>query len=239
MINIKNKIIVISGTSSGIGFFLAKELLKFKCKVIGLSRKKTNIKNKNFFNFCGNILNEDDQKKFLKYLKIKNIKVDVLINNAGISKNGYNLKVIKENIDTNFISTFSLTEKLIHLMKKNGGSIINVSSIASLYGFPNNPGYNASKAALNSLTKSLANDYAKYNIRCNSLLLGYFKSKMTMASYNNPQARKIREKHTVLNRWGKYKEILGPVLFLSSKHSNYITGQNLIVDGGWTIKGFN
>ena len=131
------------------------------------------------------------------------------------------------------------TKKLIDLMKNRGGSIINISSIASLYGFPNNPGYNASKAALNSMTKSLANDFAKYNIRCNSLLLGYFKSKMTIKSFKNSKSRKARERHTVFQRWGKNKEVLGPVLFLSSDLSSYITGQNIVVDGGWTIKGFN
>ena len=239
MFDIKKKIIVISGTSSGIGFYLAKELLKYKCKVIGLSRKKTNIKNKNFFNYFGDILIEDDQKSFLEFLKIKYKKIDILINNAGVSKNGYDLKVIKENVNTNFISTISLTKKLIDLMKKKGGSIINISSIASLYGFPNNPGYNASKAALNSMTKSLANDFAKYNIRCNSLLLGYFKSKMTIKSFKNSKSRKVRERHTVFQRWGENREVLGPVLFLSSDLSSYITGQNIIVDGGWTIKGFN
>ncbi len=239
MFDIKKKIIVISGTSSGIGFYLAKELLKYKCKVIGLSRKKTNIKNKNFFNYFGDILIEDDQKSFLEFLKIKYKKIDILINNAGVSKNGYDLKDIKENVNTNFISTISLTKKLIDLMKNRGGSIINISSIASLYGFPNNPGYNASKAALNSMTKSLANDFAKYNIRCNSLLLGYFKSKMTIKSFKNSKSRKARERHTVFQRWGKNKEVLGPVLFLSSDLSSYITGQNIVVDGGWTIKGFN
>lgn len=239
MFDIKKKIIVISGTSSGIGFYLAKELLKYKCKVIGLSRKKTNIKNKNFFNYFGDILIEDDQKSFLEFLKIKYKKIDILINNAGVSKNGYDLKDIKENVNTNFISTISLTKKLIDLMKNRGGSIINISSIASLYGFPNNPGYNASKAALNSMTKSLANDFAKFNIRCNSLLLGYFKSKMTIKSFKNSKSRKARERHTVFQRWGKDREVLGPVLFLSSDLSSYITGQNIVVDGGWTIKGFN
>ena len=172
-------------------------------------------------------------------MKIKYKKIDILINNAGVSKNGYDLKDIKENVNTNFISTISLTKKLIDLMKNRGGSIINISSIASLYGFPNNPGYNASKAALNSMTKSLANDFAKYNIRCNSLLLGYFKSKMTIKSFKNSKSRKARERHTVFQRWGKNKEVLGPVLFLSSDLSSYITGQNIVVDGGWTIKGFN
>ena len=204
-----------------------------------IEQKKTNIKNKNFINYFGDILIEDDQKGFLEFLKIKYKKIDILINNAGVSKNGYDLKDIKENVNTNFISTISLTKKLIDLMKNRGGSIINISSIASLYGFPNNPGYNASKAALNSMTKSLANDFAKYNIRCNSLLLGYFKSKMTIKSFKNSKSRKARERHTVFQRWGKNKEVLGPVLFLSSDLSSYITGQNIVVDGGWTIKGFN
>lgn len=236
MFNLNNKTFVITGTSSGIGFHLANNICKLKCKVIGISRKKTLINHKNFKNINGDINSINDIEYFYKTIKQKYKKIDVLINNAGLSKSGYNLSNFNANIQTNLISTFSLTKKFITLFNSKGGNIINISSIASKYGFSNNPGYNASKAGLNSLTQSIANDYSKTNIRCNSILLGYFKTRMTEKSFNSHKLKKQREDKTMLQRWGKKKEILGPILFLSSDLSSYITGQNIIVDGGWTSK---
>tara|TARA_Y200000002_G_C22576605_1_gene618980 strand:+ start:355 stop:1074 length:720 start_codon:yes stop_codon:yes gene_type:complete len=237
MIDVKGKTFVITGTSSGIGLFLAKELLKKKCNVIGLSRKKTNINNKMFSNLYVDLTSNIEIEKFYKKFKKKFKKIDVLINNAGISVPGNNLKAFEANIKTNLISTFYLNSKLFSHIR-SGGKIINISSIASIYGFENNPGYNSSKAALNSLTRSLANDLAKDKIFCNTLSLGYFRTKITEKSFSNSKKNKNRLNQTVLKRWGKMQDILGPVLFLSSSMSNYITGQNINVDGGWSIKGF-
>ena len=102
---------------------------------------------------------------------------------------------------------------------------------------PNNPGYNASKAALNSLTRSFAIDYAHNKINVNSLVLGYFPTKMTSKSYKSKSRNNKIKRNTILKRWGNVKEIYGPVEFLLSNKSDYITGQSIIVDGGWTIKG--
>ena len=76
----------------------------------------------------------------------------------------------------------------------------------------------------------------KKKIRCNSILLGYFKTRMTEKSFNSHKLKKQREDKTMLKRWGEKKEILGPILFLSSNLSNYITGQSIAIDGGWTSK---
>ncbi len=236
MFNLNNKTFVITGTSSGIGFYLASNICKLKCKVIGISRKKTTLSHKNFKNICGDINSINDIEYLYKTIKKKYKKIDVLINNAGLSKSGYDLNNFNANIQTNLISTFALTKRFINLFDSKGGNIINISSIASKYGFSNNPGYNASKAGLNSLTQSIANDYSKKKIRCNSILLGYFKTRMTEKSFNSHKLKKQREDKTMLKRWGEKKEILGPILFLSSNLSNYITGQSIAIDGGWTSK---
>ena len=120
---------------------------------------------------------------------------------------------------------------------KKGGSIINISSIGSKIGFPNNPSYLSSKGALNQLTKSLANDFAEANIRVNALLPGYIKTKMTEKSFKNENENKKRIDRMILKRWGKPKDIIGAAIFLCSESSSYVTGSEIVIDGGWTSKG--
>ena len=106
-----------------------------------------------------------------------------------------------------------------------------------MFGFPDNPAYISSKTGLSGLTRSLAYDYADLGIRVNNLVPGYFKTDMTKKSFDDPSKRKDRETSTLLNRWGNPKELIGPAIFLASNASSYVTGTDLIVDGGWSIKG--
>ena len=118
------------------------------------------------------------------------------------------------------------------------GTIINISSIGGYKGFPNNPAYTASKAALSNLTKSMAIDLGKFNIRVNNLVPGYTKTPMNKKSLLNKKEFKNRASRTMLGRWGETKEFIGPTLFLASEMSSYVTGSDLVVDGGWLGKGF-
>jgi len=117
------------------------------------------------------------------------------------------------------------------------GSIINITSLGAELAFPNNPAYVASKGGLKMLTKSLAKDLGKYGIRVNNLGPGYFVTDMTKNSYHNRKSRTIRQKHTLLGRWGNLSELVGPCIFLASNASAYVTGQDLYVDGGWITNG--
>ncbi len=229
---IKNKKIVITGSSSGIGFYITQKLLK-KNKVIGISRRSKKTK---YYNYQLDINDYKQVGIFYDFCKKKFKKIDLLINCAGITREGHDINNFTDTINTNLISTFYLTSKLYKLMKKNS-CIINISSIAGHQAFPNNPAYNCSKAGLNMLTKSLALDYAKKKIRVNSLTLGYFKTPMTMKSYNNITKKTIRSKNTMLNRWGKLEDLMGAINFLGTKSSTYFTGQEILLDGGWTSKG--
>ena len=223
--------ILITGGSKGIGLFLKKKL-KDRHNVFSLSRR--NLKDKQHLK-C-DVTKPEQVRRCIKKLN----KIDILINNASITKpNYFDVKSFDETIKTNLSSVYYCSHFALNKLKKSKSpKIINISSIASIYGFENNPGYNSSKAALNSLTRSLANDLAKDKIFCNTLSLGYFRTKITEKSFSNSKKNKNRLNQTVLKRWGKMQDILGPVLFLSSSMSNYITGQNINVDGGWSIKGF-
>ena len=90
---------------------------------------------------------------------------------------------------------------------------------------------------MKQLTKSLALDLGKYNIRVNNIGPGYFRTNMTKKSWKSPSMNKQRRENTILNRWGEPKDLSGIVIFLASEASSYITGQDLYIDGGWLVKG--
>ena len=120
---------------------------------------------------------------------------------------------------------------------KKGGSIINVTSLGSVLGFPDNPSYVSSKGGLKMLTKSLAVDLGKKGIRVNNLLPGYMKTAMTKKSFMNKDLKEERDKRIIMNRWGNPTDLIGPCIFLASDSSSYIPGSDILVDGGWTAKG--
>jgi NAD(P)-dependent dehydrogenase (short-subunit alcohol dehydrogenase family) len=238
LFNVKKKIIVVVGGTRGIGAKIVQELLSFGSTVVTLGR--TELKKKNHIK-CS-ITNEKEIISAFNKIKKEFGKVDVLINVAGISegaiksKKSQNISDFKNILETNLIGVFKVCNISKKFLKK-GSSIINVSSIASQFGFPNNPGYIASKSGLSGLTRSLAYDLSKFGIRVNNLIPGYIKTNMTIQSYKNSKLYNLRKSKTLLNRWGETKDLVGAVVFLSSRASNYVTGSNVTVDGGWSIKG--
>ena len=242
--SVKNKIIVITGAGRGIGQYLANELAKRDAVVYAVDKtfSKRNQRNDYFQNKC-DITNKTQFQKICKNILKDNGKIDVLINNAGItlpnnSSKDYPLENWKRTIDVNLTGAFTCSQIIAKIMKKRcAGSIINVTSINAELGFPNNPAYVASKGGLRMLTKSLAKDFGKYGIRVNNLGPGYFITDMTKNSYQNKKSRMIRQKHTLLGRWGNLSDLIGPCIFLASNASGYVTGQDLYIDGGWVANG--
>ena len=135
----------------------------------------------------------------------------------------------------NLKAPFELSREVARYMKNSGGSIINITSLNSELGFPNNPAYVAMKGGLKQLTKSLAVDLGKYNIRVNNVGPGYIKTNMTKQGWKNN--RKEIEDRTILGRWGRPEELVGTIVFLLTSASSYITGQDIYVDGGYLTKG--
>jgi NAD(P)-dependent dehydrogenase (short-subunit alcohol dehydrogenase family) len=123
------------------------------------------------------------------------------------------------------------------MSKNKGGSVINITSLGAHLGFPKNPSYQISKAGVRQLTKSLALDWGKKSVRVNNICPGYIKSRMTMKSYKDLNAKKKRLDRMMLDRWGNQEDIVGAAIFLISDASSYITGSDIYVDGGWTAKG--
>jgi NAD(P)-dependent dehydrogenase (short-subunit alcohol dehydrogenase family) len=244
LFSINNKIIIITGGSGGIGSELSNKMSEQGAIIYSLDKKFSKMrKNSKVIQKKCNILNKNQLKKVCKEIFEKHKKIDVLINCAGITKSGksgneYSTKDWRETIDVNLTGSFLTSQSVIKYMKKNkNGSIINITSINAELGFPNNPAYVASKGGLKMLTKSLAKDNGKFGIRVNNLGPGYIGTGMVKKSYKNKKEHSLRENHTILGRWGTTEDLVGPCIFLASNASNYITAQDIYVDGGWLSNG--
>ena len=236
----KKKTVVITGASSGIGMDIAKFLIKKNFSVINLD-----IKNQLYPGALFIKCNLENIKKLLTKKKLfEKYKITSLINCAGltITKNStkYKYSDWQKTLSVNLTAPFFLSQMISNIMikQRTKGSIINITSISSEVAMPDNPAYNSSKAGLKHLTKSLAVDLSKYNIRVNNISPGYTKSSMNKKSWNNLALRKKRSKRNLMNRWADTNEYNEAVLFLiDNNKSSYMTGSDLIIDGGWTIKG--
>ncbi len=161
--------------------------------------------------------------------------IDVLINNAGITKDNLLMRMLEKDFDAvmdiNMKSVFNLTKAVTPTMlKKKSGSIINMSSVVGIKGNSGQSNYAASKAAINGFTKSIALELGSRNIRCNSIAPGFIETEMT-DSMGEEAIQKWRDK-IALKRGGKTEDIANTALFLASDMSNYVTGQVINVCGG-------
>jgi len=163
-------------------------------------------------------------------------RIDILVNNAGIYKTSPSLNVSEEEwektIHVNLKGVFLCSREALKHMKR-GGSIVNISSIAAMLGFPQAAAYCASKGGVRSLTKSLAAEFGNKGIRINSIHPGVIDTPMTKGLKNSKMEKTMLIK-VPLGRIGKPIDIAKAVVFLSSDAASYITGEELIVDGGWS-----
>ena len=240
LFSIKDKIVLVTGASRGIGFEISSSFHNAGAIVTGVGRTK-NIQINDQFNY--ETIDVRDKENFdvlCNKLKKEYKKIDVLINCVGISISPSTKEFEKEYfqniIETNLISVYNCCMSMASC-SSDKGSIINISSIASYFGFPNNPAYVAPKGGLSSLTRALAYDFSNKNIRVNNIVPGYIHTSMTDESFNDKNAKYEREKHMLIRRWGNVKDLVGGAIYLASDASNYITGSDIVIDGGWSIKG--
>ena len=239
--NFKKKLVVITGGEGGIGKSISDEFVKSGANVIIATRNrnklKKKIKKKKYIHLDFN--NENSINIFLSQIK-KLKKIDILINCAGINKlydidkidKNFLDQIYKVNLRGPIILTNEISKKMI---KKKSGRIINISSIFGVVGKSGRSLYSSTKFGLIGLTKSSALDLAKNNILVNSVSPGVIKTKLTTSVLGPKQLTKI--KHEIpLNRLGDVRDVSNLVCFLCSELNNYITGQNFIVDGGYTSK---
>ncbi|WP_206528168.1 SDR family oxidoreductase [Marinitoga sp. 38H-ov] len=232
-----SKLVVISGGANNIGKGIAFGFLNEGWNVAIIDNNieaLKKIKEPNLFKFFGDVSNEDDIKKFYNELKIKYKRLDVIINNAAIGgfKNFFELTLNdwKKVIDVNLTGYFLMVKYGAPLMLDcpGKGSIINISSTRAIMSEPGNEAYSSSKAGILGLTHALANSLGP-NIRVNAISPGWI-------LHENEQVSEIEHKQHLVGRAGYIQDIFNLVLFLSENKSEFITGQNFVIDGGMTKK---
>ena len=240
MINFKNKKILITGASGGIGNALVKKFVSLEGDVLatGTKTEKLDALKKNFPNI--NILKFDisDHSKieeFIENVSSQLTGIDILVNNAGINKDNLSLRMKDEEwkkvIDINLGSTFLLCKHALKKMLKNKyGRIVNITSVVGHTGNLGQANYAASKAGIIGMSKSLAIEYAKKNITINCVSPGFIQSKMTDNIVES--IKSVLTSRIPMSRLGTGEDVSNTVAFLSSDAASYITGETVHVNGG-------
>lgn len=244
----EKKVALITGATSGIGKQIAIKLAKdgYNIAINYRSEKEDMPKLKQEIEKNGvkclfiqaNVVNYDECEKMTEKIMQEYGKIDVLVNNAGITKDSLILRMKEEDfrqvIDCNLMGTFNVTKNIVpHMIKQKNGRIINISSVVGIVGNAGQSNYAASKAGIIGFTKSLAKELASRNILVNAVAPGFIETKMT-----DVLSDKVREEilnQIPLNRIGKAEEVANVVKFLASEDSSYITGQVINIDGGMVI----
>lgn len=237
------KIVFITGVSRGIGLEIAKNFVNDGYFVIGASRTKFDLSNKlssdNCIHLSVDVTNRDQVSSCLDELKSIDKIPNVLINNAGITKDQLFLRMKDDEwddvIDSNLTSVFNITKLFVKpMVKARFGRIINISSVAGLMGNPGQVNYSASKAGLGGFTRALAKEVASRNINVNCIAPGFIETDMINFLKKDELENILNQ--IPLNKVGNPKHIADLALFLASSGGDYITGQTISVDGGLYMK---
>ena len=229
-----DKKILITGTSRGIGNYLAKYYIGLGYKVFGCSRKKVEPFNKNYVHFKLDICNELDVKKMFNKINTEFGGIDILINNAGIASMNHSLLTtigtVKNIFDTNFTATFLFCREAAKSMQKNKfGRIVNFSTVAVPLSLEGEAIYASSKAAVISLTKILAKEFAPFNVTINAVGPTPIKTDL-IKSVPNEKLKNLIDKQAI-KRFGKFNDVVNVIDFFIREESDFISGQEIYLGG--------
>jgi len=249
--NLKNKIALVTGAGKGLGKACAIALAEAGSNLVIISRTKKDLDQvskiaKRFKVKCKSYVCDITNYNEIKKIINSQPKIDVLINNAGTNIPEYFDKVKRENMEylvkINTIASFNLAQLCALKMlktknrKKIGGSIVNMSSQMGHVSGPKRSVYSMTKFGLEGLTKGMALDLAKYNIRVNTICPTFVVTPMTKKFLKDKKFKKDMLSNIPLGRFAEMSEISSAVVFLASDAASMITGTSLLVDGGWTAR---
>ena len=250
LFDVEGRIAVVTGASSGIGLAVSKILSACGAKVVMIARREQTLETE-----VRTITEQGGHAKSVaadlldrKQLESCFLPVcdcfghpDIVVNAAGV-----NLRQPAEQIDwegwddtinLNLSAPFFFSRFFVDNMKaQKWGKIINIASLQSVRAFSNGIAYGASKGGVTQLTRAMAESWSQYGISCNAIAPGFFHTALTASVFENQELAEQMADKTAIGRNGSMEDLHGPVLFLASNASNYVTGQLIFVDGGFTAK---
>jgi len=246
LFNLEGKIALITGSSQGLGFEIARGLGQVGATVILNGRNKDKLdkavailtrEGLQVYGYSFDVTDKNQIEKQVFKIENKIGSIDILVNNAGIQKRGF-LVELKESvwrdvINTNLNGVFLTSQQVVKgMIKRKSGKIINICSLLSEVARSTTGPYAASKGGVKMLTKTMAVEWAKYNIQANGIAPGYFATKMNRSLVEDTHFDAWIKSITPAGRWGNPLDLIGPAIFLASQASNFINGQIIYVDGG-------
>jgi len=245
MNSFKGKTVLVTGGTRGIGEAIVKKFAYLEANVVinyvSSKEKADNLvnmikeQNGNSIAIQGDISKFEESKNIIEEAIKAFGKIDILINNSGITKDNLMLRMTESDfdrvIDVNLKGTWNMCKNITrHFLKNKSGSIINITSVVGLIGNPGQANYVASKAGIIGLTKSLAKEFGSRNITVNAIAPGFIQTDLT-----NELPEEVKQtylKQIPLNRFGRTEDVANACAFLASEEANYITGQVISVNGG-------
>ncbi len=245
--SLQGKKALITGGTKGIGLAIAREYLELGAEVLVIARNTKTILGKlknsaNLFTYEGDLNNADFRNDLVNRVSENWGKLDVLVNNVGtnIRKKfvDYHEEEIRQLFETNLFCMMELTHACYPLLQKSGhASVINIASVAGMVDVQSGPPYGMTKAAIIQLTRHLAVEWSVDQIRVNAISPWYIETPLTEPVLSQPDRLEKILARTPMNRIGKPEEVASLAAYLAMDKSSYITGQNISVDGGMSVKG--
>ena len=232
-LELENKTALVTGAANGIGRAVCESMAREGANVIGVDMVAPEGDYK--FNFVQGSVT--DQAAMANIIKEND--VDILVNNAGIARNNLVHMLTEEEIDSsleiNLKAVLLLSREFLKKNKKKGGAIINIASVLAVIGAPLGSLYGATKGAVLAMTRSLAMEWAKYGFRVNAVCPGMTETNMTERVRKNKNMLDANKSSIPMKRFANPQEIADVCTFLASARASYITGQGIVVDGGFTV----
>ena len=247
---LKGKNALVTGATSGIGRRQALALARAGATVVLLGRREENLQHAITeistekgvaAALCADLSHRANIPEIAKRAAMPFGSIDIIVNAAGVnlrqSVEEISLDSWDKTLNLNLAVPFFLTREFIPRMQENGwGRILNIASLQSTRAFPNGLAYGASKGGVAQLTRAMAEAWSSYGINCNAIAPGFFPTELTAPVFGNPEKMQQLAKQTAIGRNGELSDIDGLTVFLASAASDYITGQIIHLDGGFTAK---
>jgi gluconate 5-dehydrogenase len=248
LFDLTGKRALITGSSQGIGFALARGMAAAGAKIVLNGRDANKLEKAaaalRTEGYTIEILAFDATDHALVRTAVDDFEatkgpIDILVNNAGMQHRGpledFPADAFERLLQTNVASVFHVGQAVArHMITRKAGKIINVASVQTALARPGIAPYTATKGAVGNLTKGMATDWAKYGLQCNAIAPGYFNTPLNAALVADPAFTAWLEKRTPAGRWGNVEELVGGCIFLASAASAFVNGHILYVDGGIT-----